>query len=518
MTMNVESTVMRDTSVSDDHLIALMYAVHGANLKWVEALIADGTDANKCVNLLGFQYMPAVTDTFREEESSLIAAIKLLHPKSQCSSDKMMEIFDVLLNSVADVNKLCPLSQRTPIMYAVAFGNVKCVEKLIYKGAALYIADKFGDTVWTLAVKAGNVNVLKCLIEDHGIDKNSVDRHGSKILYSAVRSGNIEVVRYLLNLGVTVTRYISQKRQAQTCDGCNVDQSCYSIYQRQLEDAPYMEAIGKNMPEVVKLLEKHGCQLYKFDEALIHAVQMDSVDVVEYLLCNHKYSLNKEYFARYGDGRQYPHQTLLMLACERNSVKSVKLILEQGGDPRIKRCTDKSPSAINLAIHRVHVEILAHLIRGGVDVNTRSQCEYTGVVLPFEDAVCHNFFKAAELLLLYGCSCGVHSFNNKHYLKTNIHPNLQKLLNRWEVDKNNVLPLKQRCRMVILNHLCPQADKKINELHLPTPLIQYLTIPEFDGYIKMINNYKHNVIYSDIYYDSDIDPDPDIYYDSDSDT
>ena len=172
--MDVRSPVMSDTSLYLDQLVALLYAVNSANLKWVKALLEDGAVANTFFELYVFQYMPVDTDPVKEGGNPLTAAINSLHSKSQCSSNIMIEIFDALLDSMADVNKPCPRTYRTPIMFAAALGNIRCVEKLIYKGGALHTADKFGDTVWTLAARAGNVDVLKYLIEDHGIDKNSV--------------------------------------------------------------------------------------------------------------------------------------------------------------------------------------------------------------------------------------------------------------------------------------------------------------------------------------------------------
>ena len=141
-----------------------------------------------------------------EEVSPLIDAIMLLHPNSHYPSDIMIEIFDVLLDSVADVNKPGFYHNRTPIMYAAQVGNVRCVEKLIHKRADLYIADEAGDNVWTIAAREENMDVLKCLIEDNDIDKN-----GLNILYWAVKSGNIEAVRYMLNLGETTTADIRRK-------------------------------------------------------------------------------------------------------------------------------------------------------------------------------------------------------------------------------------------------------------------------------------------------------------------
>ena len=110
MTMNT----FRFNSQSDARLIALIDAVHDVNLKLVKALLANRAVANKFIKPDGVKYLPAVTDMAGEELSPLIVAIKLLHPKSQCSSDIMMEIFDGLVNSVADVNKLCPFLGEHP--------------------------------------------------------------------------------------------------------------------------------------------------------------------------------------------------------------------------------------------------------------------------------------------------------------------------------------------------------------------------------------------------------------------
>ena len=473
----------------DAEFTALMYAVNNANIKCVKTLIANGADANLFVIPRRFQCMPEITDMVNEEVSPLIDAIMLLHPNSHYPSDIMMEIFDVLLDSVADVNKPCFYHNRTPIMYAAQVGNVRCVDKLIHKRADLYIADDAGDNVWTIAAREGNMDVLKCLIEDNGIDKN-----GLNILYWAVKSGNIEAVRYMLNLGVTTTADIPQEERLEACEASHQNISRHIINGIQLKAELFKETIGQhNRPEVVKLLDEYGCQLYRSDEALSYAVYLDRVDVVEYLLCNHKYSLNNDNIVNYSCGRRHSHQAPLISACQNYSVEMIELLVEHGADPNTGRYVDKCSSAINIAIYSGHIEMVAHMIRGGVEVNTRSNCPDIGVVLPFEAAICRSFIYETEMLLAYGCSRGVHGLDINHPLKNTIHPDLQTVLKECEVEKNIVLPLKQRCRMVILNHLCPQADKKINELPLPTVLIKYLSIPEIDDILEML--YEQNNIY-----------------------
>ena len=194
--------------------------------------------------------------------------------------------------------------------------------------------------------------------------------------------------------------------------------------------------------------------------------------------------MNYGYSEKYYRFFNSDHQTFLNKACEEQSVIIVKLLLEHGADPNKKYCAEKCPPVINTAIYRRHVKHLACFIRGGVNVNTRSYYPDMDVVLPFEVAVYKSDIYAAEMLLVAGCSRGIHSWNNNHTLKVNIGGKMQELLKEWNVHKNNVLPLKQRCRMVILNYLCPQADKKITELPLPPLIIKYLSIPELDDIVE----------------------------------
>ena len=441
---------------------ALMYAVRHANIKCVESLIAYGADVNVSMG-------------------SLNHSIKLLHPKFPLSYNTMMDIFDLLLDSGADVNKPCPLS-RTPIMYAASVGNVNCVKKLILKGAQFNHTDREGHTVWTLAARAGSVDVLKRLIEDNDIDKNFPDKNGFSILYWAVHSGNIEVVRYLLKQGIIATSFVPQEH-VEPCNKCGTNISCHYIDAKQLYTDPYIKAISFNKPNVVRLLDEYGFELGKYPEILSHAIRKKSVNVVEYLLCNYKYPLNYGYIEKHTNSKMNSgHQTFLIKACKTQSVEIVKLLLKHGANPNIECCAEKCASAINVVICGGQVELLPWFIRGGAQLNTASYFPFRGVLLPFEASMLDRHIYAAEMLLVSGCSRGVYSWNRT--LNANLRRKMLELLKEWNVHQNNVLPLKQRCRMVILNHLCPQADKKIKELPLPPQIIKYLSIPELDDIVQ----------------------------------
>ena len=461
---------------NNDGHTALTYAVHNTNVKCLEVLIANGGDVNAICNTNLGLHKDVNAVMIKGQTSPLLDSISLLCSDNYHSSNIVMDIFDLLLESGANVNTSCNATRRPPIMYAVELGNVKCVQKLIEKGADLHHSDRTGCTVWSLAAQSGNVDVLKCLLEDNNIDKNSVDSNGLSVLYWAVRRGKIEAVRYLLHLGVETTTY-SPMEHAKPCKLCGKNLPCHPM-KNQIKADPYMLAISLNLLEVVKLMEDCGCDLYKSEIALSIAVRMNSKKVLNYLLCNYKYSLNFEYI---DDSLQWnSHQTLLTKACQQRSGKMVKLLLEYGADPNAESCT--CSSAIVAAIHEGHVEIVACFIRSGVNLNHKSICSCNVFDnAPFEVAVSHNNLYAAKMLLVSGCSYGMYSLDKSTMVTVGITPKLQELLKEWNVSKNNVLPLQQRCRMLILNHLSPQAHKKITELPLPPPLIRYLDIPELDN-------------------------------------
>ena len=479
----------------DDECTALMYALWNANIKCVKCLIANGAD----VNLMNDKRNVADMNT----GVALIETIRLLHPDYPQSYKTMIGIFDLLLASGADVNNTSFQQNRTPIMYAAMVGNVNCIEKLIQKEAQVNYTDRTGQTAWTLAARAGSVDVLKCLIEDHGIDKNAVDEKGLSVLYWAVSSGNIEAVRYLLKQGVTMTSFQPQEC-FEACAECGTNLLCHYIDAPQRKTDPYMFAIRSNMSDVVRLMDEYGCELGKSPEILSYAIRVDSVDVVDYLLCNYEYPLNYGYKNKYDDSElNTDQQTFLMEAysyytydatvCEKQSVEVIQLLVEHGAGIYKMCCTEKCVSIINAAIDDRHVDVIACFIRGGVTMNTRSYYRNEtstsgladiGVVLPFEAAVWDDYIYVVEMFLVSGCSRGIHNWNNNHALKANIGRKMKELLKEWNVHKNNVLPLKQRCRMVILSHFCLRVGKKITELPLPPQLIKYLSIPELDDIVE----------------------------------
>ena len=426
---------------------ALMYAVLDKNIKCVQKLLENGADVNLMTDQCRYK-SSCIKYPSHSRVSPLIASINLQGPKSLCSSNIMMYIFNLLLDSGADVNKCCPTYMRTPLMHAAIVNNVYCAKRLIEKGANIFTTDKDGHTTWKLAAEAGCVNVLKYLIESNHLDKNAIDKNGCSVLLWAVRGGNIDTVYYILNQGVTTTTH-TPTQWVETCQYCGTNLPY--VVTGEFDLHPCMEAIDSKEVGMVRLFEEYGCQSYKQLYALSYAVRIKRLEVVKYLLNNYKYLLSNEYMGE--ELRWTPHTTLLAKGCETRSVELVKLLLEHGADPNGNNSVKTCLSAINVAIRYRHVEVIALFIRGGVRVDAKSFCPSIGVVFPFEVAAWRHHIYAAKMLLVYGSSCGVFSTNKKHKCKVNIAADIQELLKEWNVHKNNVLSLQQRCRMVILNHL-----------------------------------------------------------------
>ena len=359
-------------------------------------------------------------------------------------------------------------------MFPIIFAQDVCIiKKLIEKGARFDVIGYRNIYEWSRIAMLGNVELLKCML-NQGIDKDSTDQKGWSILRWVVASGNIEAVRFLLDLGVVIPSY--------KLDRCRENRSIVRVQQE--DQDPCLRAIRGNMLEIVKLFEKRGSPSCESFKALRSAVRTSSVEVTSYLLNKYSYPLNMEYTNEWDPSTSIYRSTLLTEHKYEFKAQITKLLLDHGADPAKLMCEARSVNAIMAAIDQENLEAIVQYIRSGVDINSRSYDRTYGNVLPFEASVLRSHPKIAEILLISGCSCGMFSLDK---FKNNLKPEEEKLMKEWNMYDNNVTPLKQRCRSVILNHLSPRADLKIEKLTLPQCLIKFLVIPELDDIIDAYN-------------------------------
>ena len=457
---------------------ALVHAIRNLNINCVKSLLTHGANVNyySSPNWLWSINCPLV-EAMREWASD-----------SEHSRIIREDIVDLLLGSGVDVNEPCNKYTPPPIICALNYGNVKCIKKLIHRGARLGRTSYGNNYVWAELVRRRHVNLLKNLLE-HGIDKDSTDTEGKSMLWLVIESGDVEAIRYLLDLGVTLATY-QLEAELKPCKKCGTNRLHIRRDCEQSTRDPCMDAISRNALVIFQLLEKHSALSFNSFNVLMKAI--DSQDVMEYLLNRYTYPLDIEYTthnSNRGIIYQSDYRTILMEACYSNNAAVTKMLLDHGADPNKRMCEKKCFSVINIAINKCNVEMVAHLIRSGLDINSRSYHYVHGYVLPFEAAVLDGRLDAAKMLFVSGGSCGVYSFNSYYTFKANINPNFKKIMKKWNVYSNNVNPLEQQCRSAILNHLSPQAHKKIQKLPLPHCIIKYLSLAELD-----------DVMYADLSY------------------
>ena len=321
-----------------------------------------------------------------------------------------------------------------------------------------------------MVTRNGDVELLKCMF-NRGVHKDSTTQKGYSILWYVVNSGNIEAVRYLLDIGVAILTYAPKEREV-PCEQCGenrliIDNDC------EKEDRdPCMRAIRCNQLEIVKLLDEYGSKSCKTFSALRSVLKNASVHVASYLLNKYSHAINIEYIIKSFGKESF---TLLTERMYKSRPQITKLLLDHGINPAKQMCGATSDNGTMTEIGYGNLEALALYILSGVDINLRSWFSPFGKVSPFEASVLRDRPCLAEMLLISGWTRGVFS-------KRLLHPKfkLERLIKKWKVYDNNVVPLQQRCRCVILNQLSPRADLKIDKLPLPRLLIEFLSIPELD--------------------------------------
>ena len=371
----------------------------------------------------------------------------------------------IYLNYCSKAVKLISKYLSASIDFAIKSRNVECLMKLFKKTVCKEICYD-----WARAAHMGSVELLKCML-NHGIDKDHTDEAGQSLLTWTIRSGKPEAVRYLLDIGVTVPKY-DPKSEFELCKKCGNNKMIldYNFFGKCV-DNPCARAILMDIPEIVEMLVDQGQQGCSSFNALAVAVRSSSVNVVEYLLNTYRYPINCEYiWPGFGSG----YETLITEYNEKHSIVIVKLLLAHGADPNTQTC-DGSPLIKALCLR--NEELIALFIRNGVNIN------FDSTSLPFEASILCNRLFATEMLLVSGCSRGMYSRGNLYEKLTNIKSKVMDLIKKWNVHENNVIPLKMQCRRMILNHLSPQADKKITKLPLPPSVIIYLSIPELDDIV-----------------------------------
>lgn len=243
-------------------------AVLKGDIDLTKKLLAQGVDINAC-----------------DEEEELT-------PLCLAALNSKFELAHVLLSYGAKVNLANKWQGRTPLYYAVQYSpesdvQITLIKELLARGA--YVDGAFNETPLLLAIAYGNIKIVKILLdaganievqlgeefEEWGISRTPLE--------FAISFSDSEIVELLLTRGARVNnpnRGMSSLHLAACIDRHMCGSEKYEDEQEKKRN--------RNIPQIIRLLLKHGALIDARDKESftpLHIAAMDgNVEIVKLLV------------------------------------------------------------------------------------------------------------------------------------------------------------------------------------------------------------------------------------------
>lgn len=401
-----------DVNAKGEHCsTVLMYALESGNIelcKWlVEEKGADVNAAYECAEYLDYDE-DICGDRFEYsyyafKETALSYAI----------NNGKTDIVHFLINHNVDINATGN-DGETALMLAAEKENTDVVKLLIEKGADINIKDYKGETALLYAVKNKNLDILKLLIENgadvnaetnetalmraakngniisakylvaHGANINAFDSKCSSALMYAVKSGNIELCRWLIEENKANVNDIEHFEYTEI-DTFSGNEKYYDYTEYDLICAAKL-----NYWDITKLLIEHNAKIDLRDDdgetVLMYAVRAKKWDIVSFLIergANIK-AKNKN------------SKTVLMYAAESGNLELCKELVNIKGLNIFLR-DKKGQTVLTYAVKSENNDLCQWLVKEKMaDIN--AEWEDISVIEAFKNGnikACHNLIDSS---------------------------------------------------------------------------------------------------------------------------
>ncbi|NGX63809.1 MAG: hypothetical protein KR126chlam6_01223 [Candidatus Anoxychlamydiales bacterium] len=326
----------------------------------------------------------------------------VINEQEEALEDLLQNITKTLPLNITTINSI--LEARD---YALALNNLKFVKiiegHLIKRGY-----NEFAPNINTLviAISLKNNELAKALVAKGTIDVNASNRLNLKPLMTAVESDNYGIAKFLLENGAT----IDANNEGDLLDF----------------------AVQNKNKRLIKLLVDHGADINAINSqdgetALIRAIQMGDVDLIEFLLKDMKASPNKrnlnrdsplektlnlntdfnkkkricELLIRYGAkvNSQFDGSTALMIAVFDKNEEECRVLLAIGANANIQ--DPEGVTALMEATLREHKEICELLLKHGADANIKNSEGITALKMLKNGLDFHGKEEKKQILIDY---------------------------------------------------------------------------------------------------------------------
>ncbi|GFN74714.1 ankyrin repeat domain-containing protein 50 [Plakobranchus ocellatus] len=262
----------------------------------------------------------------------------LLADEEQGDDDESGPIGDIVFTD--DIDEL-DANGRTQLHTASYRGDVRRVEALLTRGAALEPQDRSGQTALTLASRQGHASIVTALLKA-GAEVDHADRDGWTALRSAAWAGHTGVVTMLLKKGAQVDHADAEQRTA-------LRAACWGGHE-----------------EIVQLLLDAGADANRADyegrTALIAAAYMGHEDIVALLL-----DRGAEIDSEDCDGRTALSVACLCVPASAGHERVVSLLLERGA--AVDHCDRDGSTPLLVAAYEGHPGVCELLLEWDADAD-----------------------------------------------------------------------------------------------------------------------------------------------------
>ncbi|ELR23404.1 Ankyrin repeat and SPRY domain containing protein, partial [Acanthamoeba castellanii str. Neff] len=219
--------------------------------------------------------------------------------------------------------------------YAVTSGNLELIDLLMAEDPDF--AERSSSILSPLfyAARQGYVDVLRHLIEKHGIDPSVRDSNDHSLLHTAAYSGKVEVMQFLLDKGCCL---VDDRTTADitpvlwACDGCSVSGVKYLISQ------------GANIRD----------KAIRGMTALTFAIRGSNKQVAEWLIEEQGFSVNEA---------DDEGNTPLIHACKHSELPFIKYLISKGAKTDVRGQHNYSP--MHFAATQVNLEAIRYFLENG---------------------------------------------------------------------------------------------------------------------------------------------------------
>ncbi|XP_071104773.1 putative ankyrin repeat protein RF_0381 [Haliotis cracherodii] len=273
---------------------------------------------------------------------------------------------------------------KTPLMFAVQFGNMEVFSFLIRKGADTSTLEADDENILHLSCRGGNVEIVNYILKQKIVDINSESYDGMTPLLLTVKLGMRKVFQLLIERGAYAAKTPdSEILLNYACEGGDVGIMKLVL---NLTNVDINIDMGDGVTPLMRVAHFGNSELFKFlvtkganmtmvdcdDETVVHfSCRGESVEILKYIITQNIVNMN---------AKQVTGMTPVMLAASLGYRGVFECLVEEGADISVENVD--GDNILHFACRGGNVEIVKYVLAQNIaDINSKGDSEMTPVLI-----------------------------------------------------------------------------------------------------------------------------------------